>query len=73
MHVLTEISGLQEHKEFSQLISNELPSGWADSLPHPTPEDAGKATRLHSQDCLNALAGVLPGTPPFSPQGRNAW
>jgi len=51
----------EEHKEFSQLISNELPSGWADSLPHPTPEDAGKATRLHSQDCLNALAGVLPG------------
>ena len=56
---------MQEHKEFTQLISNELPAGWADSLPSPTPEDKGKATRLHSQDCLNALASVLPGKHPL--------
>ena len=43
------------------MISGELPSGWADALPSPTPEDKGKATRLHSQDCLNALASVIPG------------
>lgn len=43
------------------MISDELPSGWADALPNPTPEDKGKATRLHSQDCLNALASVIPG------------
>ena len=43
------------------MISGELPQGWADALPSPTPEDKGKATRLHSQDCLNALASVIPG------------
>lgn len=51
----------QEHKEFTSMISGELPQGWADALPSPTPEDKGKATRLHSQDCLNALASVIPG------------
>lgn len=54
---------LQEHKEFTTMISGELPQGWADALPSPTPEDKGKATRLHSQDCLNALASVIPGLP----------
>ncbi|OLQ01847.1 Extracellular signal-regulated kinase 2 [Symbiodinium microadriaticum] len=32
----------------------------AECLPKLTPEDNGKATRLHSQDCLNAIAPVLP-------------
>ena len=58
----------QEAKEFSQLISGDLPAGWADALPKPTPEDKGKATRLHSQDNLNAAASVLPGMrPPLAP------
>jgi transketolase len=47
--------------EFKQLISGELPEGWMDALPKFTPEDAGLATRLHSQTMLNALAPVLPG------------
>merc|ERR1711906_20140 len=29
-------------------------------LPVHTPEDAGKATRLYSQDCLNAIASAMP-------------
>ncbi|CAE8681007.1 unnamed protein product [Polarella glacialis] len=41
-------------------MDRKLPDGWADSLPKLTPEDKGKATRLHSQDCINALASVLP-------------
>ena len=57
---------MQEHKEFTQLISGDLPAGWADALPKPTPEDKGKATRLHSQDNLNAAASVLPGDQPLS-------
>ncbi|KAK9807890.1 hypothetical protein WJX72_012359 [[Myrmecia] bisecta] len=51
----------EEYKEFKQLLSGELPAGWADALPSFTPEDKGLATRLHSQTMLNALAGVLPG------------
>lgn len=51
----------EEHKEFTQLISGELPAGWADALPKPTPDDKGKATRLHSQDNLNAASSVLSG------------
>merc|ERR1712190_299437 len=34
--------------------------GWVDALPKATAEDKGKATRLHSQDCLNAIANVMP-------------
>jgi transketolase len=41
-------------------MDKQLPSGWQDSLPKCTPEDKGKATRLWSQDCLNALAPILP-------------
>ena len=59
------ISIVQEHKEFTQMISGELPKGWDEALPSPTPEDKGKATRLHSQDCLNAAASVLPGILPL--------
>lgn len=55
---------MQEHKEFTQLISGKLPAGWDSALPKPTPEDKGKATRLHSQDNLNAASSVLSGTSP---------
>jgi len=42
------------------VIDKKLPDGWVEALPKATAEDKGKATRLHSQDCLNALANVLP-------------
>mmetsp|Transcript_5919 Transcript_5919/g.12955 ORF Transcript_5919/g.12955 Transcript_5919/m.12955 type:complete len:776 (+) Transcript_5919:79-2406(+) len=42
------------------VIDKKLPEGWVDALPKATPEDDGKATRLWSQDCLNALAPVMP-------------
>lgn len=57
----------QEAKSFKQLISGELPPGWADVLPTFTPEDKGLATRLHSQTMLNALETSLPGVHPLSP------
>jgi len=41
-------------------VDKTLPAGWMDALPKSTPEDNGKATRLWSQDCLNALANVMP-------------
>jgi len=52
---------LQEHKSFTDLIAGKLPDNWEKVLPTPTPEDKGKATRLHSQDNLNALCAVLDG------------
>ena len=36
-------------------------AGWADALPEFTPEDAGVATRIHSQTMLNALGSAIPG------------
>jgi len=42
------------------VLDKSLPDGWVDALPKATPEVKGKATRLHSQDCLNALANVMP-------------
>ncbi|KAJ9511738.1 hypothetical protein QJQ45_022607 [Haematococcus lacustris] len=51
----------KEYAEFKQLISGELPEGWAKALPTFTPEDKQLATRQHSQTMLNALAPVLPG------------
>merc|ERR1712061_886726 len=42
------------------VIDKKLPEGWVEALPKATAEDKGKATRLHSQDCLNALANVMP-------------
>jgi len=42
------------------VMDKKLPDGWVDALPKATPEDGGKATRLWSQDCLNALAPVMP-------------
>jgi transketolase len=50
-----------EYKEFSGLLSGELPAGWEDALPSYTPDDKGLATRQYSQIMLNALAPVLPG------------
>merc|ERR1712176_938291 len=48
-------------KQFQRVvIDKKLPEGWVDALPKLTTEDKGKATRLHSQDCLNALANVMP-------------
>ncbi|CAN6191583.1 unnamed protein product [Urochloa humidicola] len=43
------------------IISGKLPAGWADALPKYTPESPEVATRNLSQQCLNALAHVLPG------------
>mmetsp|Transcript_11394 Transcript_11394/g.15529 ORF Transcript_11394/g.15529 Transcript_11394/m.15529 type:complete len:729 (+) Transcript_11394:106-2292(+) len=51
----------EEHAEFTQMLSLELPAGWEDALPVFTPEDKGDATRNHSQTMLNKLATVLPG------------
>merc|ERR1711972_1013918 len=42
------------------VLDRKLPEGWVEALPKATAEDKGKATRLHSQDCLNALANVMP-------------
>jgi transketolase len=48
-------------KQFQRVVlDRKLPEGWVEALPTATPEIKGKATRLHSQDCLNALANVLP-------------
>merc|ERR1719183_1718968 len=41
-------------------LDKKLPKGWKDALPHCTPDDKAKATRLWSEDCLNALAPILP-------------
>jgi len=47
--------------QFKRVVMDKtLPKGWMDALPKATPEDKGKATRLWSQDCLNALANELP-------------
>merc|ERR1712060_438153 len=48
-------------KQFQRaVLDRSLPEGWVEALPKATAEDKGKATRLHSQDCLNALANVMP-------------
>ncbi|KAI7751574.1 hypothetical protein M8C21_004140, partial [Ambrosia artemisiifolia] len=51
----------EEATELKALISGELPVGWEKALPTYTPETPGDATRNLSQQCLNALAKVLPG------------
>ena len=51
----------EDYEELNSIITGELPAGWADTLPDFTPEDAGVATRIHSQTMLNALAPALPG------------
>merc|ERR1712176_803677 len=48
-------------KQFKRVaVDKKLPDGWVEALPKSSPEDNGKATRLWSQDCLNALANVMP-------------
>merc|ERR1712050_509457 len=48
-------------KQFKRVvIDKKLPEGLEAALPKATPEDPGKATRLWSQDCINALANVCP-------------
>jgi len=48
-------------KQFQRVaIDRKLPEGWSSCLPICTPDDKGKATRLWSQDCLNAIASTLP-------------
>ena len=51
----------EDYEELNSIITGELPSGWADALPEFTPEDAGVATRIHSQTMLNALGSAIPG------------
>ena len=51
----------EDYAELNSIITGELPADWADSLPTFTPEDAGVATRIHSQTMLNALGGAIPG------------
>jgi transketolase len=43
-----------------RMISRQLPEGWDQVLPTYTPEDKALASRKHSENCLNALAPVLP-------------
>ena len=42
------------------VLDSELPEGRVDALPKLTPDDKGKATRPDSQDCIDALANILP-------------
>ncbi|CAM0907287.1 unnamed protein product [Alopecurus aequalis] len=51
----------QEAAELNSIISGELPSGWEKALPTYTLESPADATRNISQQCLNALAKVIPG------------
>merc|ERR1712032_1045976 len=48
-------------KQFQRVaIDKKLPDGFEAALPKATPEDQGKATRLWSQDCINAIANIMP-------------
>ena len=49
-----------EAAQFEQMLSGELPAGWADALPTYAPGDKALATRKTSEATLNALAPVLP-------------
>ncbi|EFH49229.1 chloroplast transketolase [Arabidopsis lyrata subsp. lyrata] len=51
----------QEAAELKSIVTVNLPTGWEKSLPTYTPESPADATRNLSQQCLNALAKVLPG------------
>ncbi|VVB06772.1 unnamed protein product [Arabis nemorensis] len=51
----------QEAAELKSIVTVDLPNGWEKSLPTYTPESPADATRNLSQQCLNALAKVLPG------------
>ncbi|GFZ15223.1 transketolase [Actinidia rufa] len=51
----------EEAVELKSLINGELPAGWEKALPTYTPDSPADATRNLSQQCLNALAKVIPG------------
>ncbi|ESQ39160.1 hypothetical protein EUTSA_v10001334mg [Eutrema salsugineum] len=51
----------EEARELKSIMSGELPAGWEKALPTYTPDSPGDATRNLSQQCLNALAKVVPG------------
>ncbi|KAK4791915.1 hypothetical protein SAY86_022350 [Trapa natans] len=51
----------EEAAELKSIIEGALPAGWEKALPTYTPESPADATRNLSQQCLNALAKVLPG------------
>lgn len=51
----------EEAAELKSITTGELPAGWEKALPTYTPESPADATRNLSQQCLNALATVLPG------------
>jgi len=42
------------------VLDNKLPEGWEKALPHYSASEKGKATRINSQECLNALAPIMP-------------
>lgn len=50
----------EEAALFESFLSNKLPEGWDKVLPTYTPEDKALASRKHSENCINALAPVLP-------------
>jgi transketolase len=49
-----------EAAAFERQVSGELPEGWDENLASFTPDQKGLATRKYSEECLNALAPVLP-------------
>ncbi|KNA17728.1 hypothetical protein SOVF_077450 [Spinacia oleracea] len=51
----------EDATEFKSITTGEFPAGWEKALPTYTPETPGDATRNLSQQCLNALAKVIPG------------
>lgn len=50
----------EEARLLKRMHEAELPEGWDSVLPTYSPEDKGIATRVHSGNCLNAIAEVLP-------------
>jgi len=42
------------------VVDRKLPDGWEAALPKYKPEEKGKATRINSSECLNALSQVMP-------------
>jgi len=49
-----------EAAQFERQLRGELPQGWDANLPVYTAADKGLATRMHSYNCLNAIAPNLP-------------
>jgi len=51
---------VEEAALFESFLSSKLPEGWDKVLPTYTPADKALASRKHSENCINALAPVLP-------------